>query len=83
MRLITDDGCFLTGDPVDLVAQLGARTRALVGRAVREERATMLLQMECDRVVRYVDEVGSAFATYAADCLLADLEVKGLLMISP
>ncbi|WP_395138939.1 hypothetical protein [Armatimonas sp.] len=81
MRLVTDDGIFLTGDPVDLVAQLGARTRVLVGVATGGERASMLMQLECDRIVRYQFEIGSLFATFAAGRLLEDLEDEGLILI--
>lgn len=82
MRLVTDDGVFLAGEPVDLVAQLGARTRVLVGSVAGSDRTTLLLQLECDRIARYHDEVGPQFAAFAATRLLEALEEEGLLLIS-
>ena len=81
MRVVTEDGIFLTGDPVDLVAQLGARTRVLVGAVVGGERASMLMQLECDRIARYQYEIGPQFATFAAGRLLEDLEDEGLVLV--
>ena len=82
MRIVTSEGRFLLGQPLELVAQLTAvvRTGAQVpaGALTRED---MLLQLECDRVGRYSSEIGPLFAEYAAVKLLESLEEDGLLLI--
>lgn len=82
MRIITDEGRYLQGQPLELVAQLTAQVR--VGRGARvatESRASMLLQLECDRVGRYCTEIGPQFADFAASRLLESLEEEGMILI--
>jgi hypothetical protein len=81
MRLLTDDGTFLCGEPLELVAQLGAHTQVLVCTGKEGRRESMLMQLECDRIARYQHEVGPHFARFAADRLLDALEEEGLVLI--
>ena len=76
IRLLTEDGAFLTGDSLELVAQLGARTRVLAGQC-----PCGLMQAECDRILRYQHDVGSQFARFAALRLLDSLEEEGFVLI--
>lgn len=82
MRIVTGEGVFLQGEAVDLVARLNAFVHvgehALVGARSREG---MLLQLECERVYRYLGEIGPQFAEFAALRLLESLEEEGLLLI--
>jgi hypothetical protein len=82
MRIVTDEGRFLQGQPLELVALLTAQVRVGSGsRVATESRAGMLLQLECDRVGRYYSEIGPQFADFAASRLLESLEEEGMILI--
>ncbi len=80
MCIVTEDGIFLKGEPIELVARLGALTHvgALVGRGDRESN---LVQAECQRIGGYQVEIGPQFATFAAERLLENFEEEGLILI--
>lgn len=77
MKVLTDDGRYLSGSPCQLVAQLAVRV--CVGRAGQES----LLREESARITRYQEEIGPAFAHYAAQCLLRNMEQDGYLLVCP
>lgn len=82
MRIVTSEGRFIQGQPLELVAQLTAAVRTEARVAVgAQSRESMLLQLECDRVGRYSAEIGPLFAEFAAIKLLESLEEDGLLLI--
>lgn len=75
MRVITEEGYYLSGTPEELVARL--EDRVLVG--VGSRRA--LLSQECSRIARYQREIGPSFARFAALRLLTNLEEEGLILL--
>jgi hypothetical protein len=82
MCILTDEGLFLKGHPIDLVARLGALTRVGAGsRAGVGDRESMLMQLECARIGGYQTEIGPHFAEFAASRLLESLEEEGLILI--
>ncbi len=81
MCIVTDDGIFLSGSPMDLVAKLGALTRVGAGRASLGDRGSVLMQLECNRIGTYHTQIGPRFAEFAASRLLENLEEEGLILI--
>lgn len=75
MKVLTDDGRYLSGSPTQIVRHLSARVRVgAVGYGA-------LLAEEGDRIARYQREIGPAFARHAAQCLLKNLEEDGYVLI--
>jgi hypothetical protein len=81
MRIVTDEGLFLSGPPIEIVARLGALTRVGGGRSVQGDRESLLIQLECERIGCYQTQIGSQFAEFAASRLLESLDEEGLILI--
>ena len=78
MCIVTEEGIFIKGEPMDIVARLGALAR--VG-GTRPGRGSMLVQLECERIGCYQSQIGPQFAEFAAARLLENLEDEGLILI--
>lgn len=81
MCIVTDEGLFLSGPPMEIVARLGALTRVGAGRSGQGDRESILMQLECERIGCYQAQIGPQFAEFAACRLLDSLEEEGLILI--